>query len=347
MNLHENFMQRCLNLSEKGLGYVAPNPLVGCVIIHDKKIIGEGYHKEFGGAHAEINAINSVKNKALLKNSTLYVTLEPCSHYGKTPPCSEFIIKSKIPKVVISCVDPFTQVAGKGIEALKKAGVIIETGILQKEYEWINRRYFTFQKKHRPYIILKWAETKDGFVDIDRIENSKKITWITNESCRTLVHKWRTEEQSILIGTKTAINDNPQLTSRYWVGKNPLRIVLDKNLILPEDLHVFNNDARTLIITASKNQPLSESIKHFITKFDDKLLQNILQELYKQNILSLIVEGGAYTLNSFIKAGLWDEARVFTGNMNFEKGVKAPKISGHIFSKQKIGNSWLKVLLPF
>jgi len=344
MNLHEKFMQRCLELSEKGLGYVAPNPLVGCVIVHENKIIGEGYHQFFGGPHAEVKAINSVKDKSLLKNSTLYVTLEPCSHFGKTPPCAELIVSMGIPRVMISCIDPFPQVSGKGIEILKTAGVKVETGILNEEYQWINRRFFTFLKKHRPYIILKWAETKDGFIDTDRIKDTPKITWITNEACRTLVHKWRTEEQAILIGTKTALNDNPQLTARSWIGKNPLRIVLDKNLTLPKNLTVFNNESKTLVVTEAENHSSSENLTFFTTKFDEKLLQNILNELFNQDIQSLIVEGGAYTLNSFIHAGLWDEARVFTGNIEFGKGLPAPVIDGTILTKQDIGNSKWKII---
>jgi len=346
MNMHEIFMQRCLELSEKGLGNVAPNPLVGCVIVNDNKIIGEGYHQIFGEAHAEVNAINAVKDKNLLKNSTLYVTLEPCSHFGKTPPCTELIISMGIPRVVISCIDPFPQVSGKGIKILKDAGIQVEIGILKEKYEWINRRFFTFHKKHRPYIILKWAKTKDGFIDIDRTKDSPNITWITNETCRTLVHKWRTEEQAILIGTKTAINDNPQLNSRLWAGKNPLRIVFDKDLTLPKNLNIFNNESNTLVITETINQPDTETINYFASNFDDNLLQNILNELFNQNIQSLIVEGGLHTLNSFINRGLWDEARIFTGDIKFGKGLPAPEINGTNLSKQIIGNSYLKTIIP-
>lgn len=338
-------MQRCLELSKKGLGFVAPNPLVGCVIVHDNKIIGEGYHQLFGGPHAEVNAINSVKDKDFLKNSTLYVSLEPCSHFGKTPPCTDLIISAGIPRVVISCMDPFPKVAGKGIESLKNAGIQVETGILEKESEWINRRFFTFHKKQRPYIILKWAETKDGFIDIDRKEKSPKITWITNETCRTLVHKWRTEEQAILIGTNTAIKDNPQLTSRMWIGKNPLRIVLDKNLTLAKNLNVFNNESDTLIVTQVESPSKSKHITHLTTTFDNKLFQNLLKTLYDHGVQSIIVEGGLHTLNSFINDNLWDEARIFTGNMEFTKGLPAPEINGVIFSKQRIENCEIKILL--
>lgn len=345
MNIHEKFMNRCLELSEKGLGNVAPNPLVGCVIVHENKIIGEGYHQNYGGPHAEVNAINSVKNKKLLEKSTLYVTLEPCSHFGKTPPCADLIIKNKIPHVVIASSDPNPLVSGNGIDKLKKAGIVVETSMLKREYEWINRRFFTFFDKQRPYIILKWAETKDGFIDIERKNNDANINWITNEASRTLVHKWRTEEQAILIGTKTAISDNPTLTSRFWKGKNPLRIVLDRNLILSKQLNVFNHDASTLVFTTSENHTDSKNLNFSQVDFGKNLIPDILKELYDRKIQSIIIEGGAKTLQSFIDADLWDEARIFTGDISFESGVKAPEISGEIFSKQNIGTSKLNILL--
>jgi len=338
-------MSRCLELSEKGLGTVAPNPLVGCVIVHENKIIGEGYHQCFGGPHAEVNAINSIKDKKLLENSTLYVTLEPCSHFGKTPPCADLIIRNKIPRVVIASSDPNPLVSGKGVEKLKAAGIIVETGISEKEYEWINRRFFTFFHKQRPYIILKWAQTKDGFIDIDRTDESPKITWITNEASRILVHKWRTEEQAILIGTKTAMNDNPTLTSRFWKGKNPLRVVLDRNLTLSKNLNVFNKEASTLVFTSSQKFSNSEHINFSLIDFGKNLIPDILHELYSRKIQSVIVEGGAKTLKSFIDADLWDEVRVFTGDITFKKGIKAPEISGKKYSNQNIGTSKLNILL--
>lgn len=339
-------MNRCLELSEKGLGNVAPNPLVGCVIVHENKIIGEGYHQYFGGPHAEVNAINSVQDKKLLEKSTLYVTLEPCSHFGKTPPCADLIIKHKIPHVVIASSDPNPLVSGNGIEKLKNAGIHFETGILKKEHEWINRRFLTFFLKQRPYIILKWAQTKDGFIDIERKNNVANITWITNEASRTLVHKWRTQEQAILIGTRTAISDNPTLTSRSWKGKNPLRIVLDRNLVLSKQLNVFNHDAETLVFTSLQNFTNSEHIQYSNIDFGENFFPDILKELYNRKIQSILIEGGANTLQSFIDAGLWDEARIFTGNISFEAGIKAPEINGEILSLQSIGNSSLKILLP-
>jgi diaminohydroxyphosphoribosylaminopyrimidine deaminase/5-amino-6-(5-phosphoribosylamino)uracil reductase len=344
MNIDQKFMQRCIELAEMGLGYTAPNPLVGCVIVHENKIIGEGFHQKFGGPHAEVNAINSVKNKELLKNSTLYVTLEPCSHFGKTPPCANLIVKMGIPRVVIASKDPFPKVAGKGIEILKNTGIDVKTGVLKEKYEFVNRRFFTFFKKHRPYIILKWAQTKDGFIDVERIDDNPKITWITNEACRTLVHKWRSEEQAILIGTNTAINDNPELTVRSWKGKNPLRIVIDKNNCLPKTLKIFNDKAQTLIITEKYQEKKSiTNIETFIIPFNENIIEDILNELYNRNIQSLIIEGGAKTLYAFICKNLWDEARVFTGDVTFGKGLPAPVINKEPMSYEMILESKLEV----
>lgn len=338
-------MHRCIELAKSGLGNTSPNPIVGCVITHNNKIIGEGYHQKFGEAHAEVNAINAVKNKELLKDSILYVTLEPCSHFGKTPPCTDLIVKMKIPKVVISCKDSNPQVSNKGIEILKNSGVKVKTGVLKNEYEWANRRFFTFHNKKRPYIILKWAKTKDGFIDVIRNNNVPNINWITNETCKTLVHKWRTEEQAILIGTKTAINDNPELTARCYNGKNPLRIIIDRNLILSLNLKVFNNNAKTLIITEKTNYPknINENITYCSLNFDNNFEENLLSELYKLNLQSVIIEGGLFTLNSFINKNLWDEARIFTGNIKFEKGLVAPEIKGKLLSKEKILDCGLEV----
>lgn len=338
MNYDQKFMFRCIELAKLGLGNTSPNPIVGCVITHNNKIIGEGYHKKYGEAHAEVNAINAVKNKELLKKSTLYVTLEPCSHYGKTPPCADLIVNSKIPRVVISCVDSNPQVSGKGIEILQKADIEVKTGILKDLYEWENRRFFVFHDKKRPYIILKWAKTKDGFIDVIRDNNIQNISWITNEACRTLVHKWRTEEQAILIGTNTAKNDNPELTARNYNGKNPLRIVIDRNLILPQNLKVFNKNANTVIITEKTNYPniVNENIKYCSVNFDNNFEENLLNELYKLNVQSVIIEGGLFTLNSFINKNLWDEARIFTGKIKFEKGLLSPQINGEKLYSEKI-----------
>ena len=323
---HKAFIQRCFELARNGNGNVAPNPMVGSVIVLENRIIGEGYHQKFGGAHAEVNAINSVKDKDLLQQSTLYVNLEPCSHYGKTPPCSDLIIQYGIPRVVISNVDPNEQVKGKGVGKLEWAGVDLITGILEEEGEILNRRFFTFHRKSRPYIILKWAQTADGFIDVIRNpSNSGQPNWITNEQARMLVHKWRSEEQSIMVGTNTAVLDNPNLNVRGWYGKNPVRLVIDRNLRLPRSLNLFNGIVPTLVFTQQNAETYKVNGTEFITlNFDAYLAENICKELYKRDINSVIIEGGARLLKTFIEAGLWDEARIFTGNIKFSEGIKAP-----------------------
>jgi len=325
--LHETFMSRCLQLAENGLGNAAPNPMVGSVIVHNNKIIGEGFHRKCGEAHAEVNAINSVKDKELLKDSTLYVNLEPCSHYGKTPPCSNLIIQHKIPRVVIGCKDTFSLVSGRGIEQLKNAGCAVIVGVMENEARWLNRRFFTFHEKKRPYIVLKWAQTIDGFVDVKRNENEpSKPFWITNDLCKRLVHKWRSEEQAIMVGTNTALKDNPQLNVREWFGNMPLRIVTDRNLRLPKNLNIFDNSQKTLIFNSLKNE-ISDKIEFVKIDFSENKKNSVLQileKLYERNILSVFVEGGSELLNTFISNHLWDEARVFTGHKYFYEGTKAP-----------------------
>lgn len=355
MNFNKKYMLRCLELAKNGLGNVAPNPMVGCVIVYDGKIIGEGYHQEYGNAHAEVNAINSVKNKALLKESTLYVSLEPCAHFGKTPPCANLIVEHNIPRVVIACVDTFSEVAGKGIEKLKNAGIDVTVGILEKEALELNKRFFTFHNKKRPYIILKWAETIDGFIDVDRRKNeSSEIAgqahndvdnWITSPLSKKLVHKWRSEETGILIGTNTALNDNPQLNVREWKGKNPTRIVIDLNDRLPQHLHVFDKTIPTIVFSLSKE---SEEQNLIFVKINDasKLIVEILTELHRRNIQSVIVEGGATLLQTFIDQNLWDEARIFVGNKHFKTGLKAPNLVGEILSKECIESDVLTVFFP-
>jgi len=320
-------MKRCLQIALQGLGNVSPNPMVGCVIVHNDIIIGEGYHIKYSEPHAEVNAINSVKDKKLLETSTLYVNLEPCSHYGKTPPCADLIIKHKIPGVVIGAVDCNEKVCGRGIDKLIKAGCQVQTGLLEKESRYLNRRFFTFHEKQRPYVVLKWAETQDGFMDRIREPNSeKKPNWISSERTRVIVHKWRAEEDAIIVGTNTALSDNPALTTRDWEGKNPVRVVLDRNLALPSDMKLFNNEARTLVFNTLKTDSLN-NIKYFKVDFDNKLIDNILHVLCKEKIQSLIVEGGAFLLSSFIKSGLWDEAIVIKGPQFYKVGLPAPKIS--------------------
>ena len=324
--IDEKYMKRCLQIAACGIGNVSPNPMVGCVIINNDTVIGEGYHVKYGEPHAEVNAIHSVKDKKLLETSTLYVNLEPCSHYGKTPPCADFIIKNKIPRVIIATKDCNEKVAGKGIEKLENAGCIVETGLLEKESIYLNRRFFTFHEKKRPYIILKWAETQDGFIDrIRKNTSAREPNWITSEKTRVTVHKWRTEEDAIMVGTNTALLDNPALTAREWKGKNPVRIVLDRNLTLPTFLKIFDNQADTIIFNTKRTQ-IRENLKFFKIKFDDLIIENLLKILHKENIQSVIVEGGSQLLNSFISLNLWDEAIVFKGTKNYHKGIEPPHL---------------------
>ncbi len=323
---HEKYIKRCFNLAINGLGFVSPNPLVGCVIVHNDKIIGEGFHQKFGEAHAEINAINSVKDKSLLPQSTLYVNLEPCSHYGKTPPCTNRIIEEKIPKVIISNIDPFEKVAGKGVEILKNSGIEVITDVLKEEGQELNKRFFTFQQQKRPYIILKWAQTIDGFMDIERIEpgNNKKY-WITNDELKIVVHKWRSEEDAIMIGSNTVINDNPQLNVRNWTGRNPVRVVIDTDGKLNEKLKFFDGTQETILFTSNKYSNINNIEQIELPK--ENILNFVFDILYKKNIQSIIIEGGKCLLQSLIKQGLWDEARVLTGNKYFVSGLEAPKLT--------------------
>jgi len=342
MSNAETFMQRCLDLAQLGIGDVAPNPMVGCVIVHQGVIIGEGYHEKYGGPHAEVNAIRSVNNPELLTESTLYVSLEPCAHFGKTPPCSDLIIESRIPKVVIGTIDPFAQVAGKGIERMQKAGIELEVGVLEKKCRNLNRRFFTFHEQKRPYIILKWAQTLDGFIDTNRTE-SQHPTWITNALAKRLVHKQRSEESAILIGTNTAEYDNPALTVREWAGSQPIRMVIDRSGRLNPNLTIFDGKAPSLVFTGI-DQPDRENLKFIKLDFDRNILPQMMDELYLRNILSVIVEGGSELLNSFLELNLWDEAFVYTGNQFFGNGVAAPYISGKTIAFRKLDDCKLHVL---
>ncbi|MDO6759092.1 bifunctional diaminohydroxyphosphoribosylaminopyrimidine deaminase/5-amino-6-(5-phosphoribosylamino)uracil reductase RibD [Tamlana sp. 2_MG-2023] len=330
MNTHEIYIKRCIEIAKNGLGSTRPNPMVGAVIVHNNKIIGEGFTSTYGGNHAEVNAINSVANKALLKESTIYVTLEPCSHYGKTPPCSDLIIKNKIPNVVIGCIDDNEQVAGKGIAKLKASGCQVIVGILEDACKKHHKRFFTFHNKKRPYIILKWAETENGYLSPEQKDEQKPV-WITSPYSRQLVHQWRTEEQAILIGTNTALDDNPSLTVRDWTGNNPTRIVIDRQEKLPKTLSVFNNQAETITIT---NKTVD---------FSKPLAKQICDLLFENQINSVIIEGGAKTLQTFIDENLWDEARVFKGAISFRNGTKAPKFTGSLTSAEKIMTDTLKI----
>ncbi|WP_299121051.1 bifunctional diaminohydroxyphosphoribosylaminopyrimidine deaminase/5-amino-6-(5-phosphoribosylamino)uracil reductase RibD [uncultured Tenacibaculum sp.] len=346
---HEKYIKRCLELAEKGIGTARPNPSVGAVVVYQDRIIGEGYTSVYGGNHAEVNAIHAVKNKEQLKEATIYVTLEPCSHYGKTPPCADLIVRSQIPNVVIGCIDTNSLVAGKGVERLRKAGCSVTVGVLEKECKEQHKRFFTVQNKKRPYIILKWAETNDGFI-APITKDEQKPVWISNQYSQQLVHKWRSEEHAILVGTNTVIADNPSLTVRSWTGHNPIRIVLDKNLRIPQEANVFGGNVKTILVTETREEErqISEEKENIVyEEIDSKanIAQQICEVLQKHHIQSVIVEGGTKTLQTFIDAELWDEARVFVGNIEFRNGVKAPEIKGKIINKESIDNDVLKIYL--
>ncbi len=326
----EKYIKRCIELAKNGLGTTYPNPLVGCVIVVNNEIIGEGWHQKAGEPHAEVNAINAVKDKSLLSKSTIYVNLEPCSHYGKTPPCCDLIIANNIPNIVIGTIDPFAKVSGNGIKKLLEAGKNVTVGILEEECNELNKRFFMYHKKKRPYIILKWAESLDGFIAPLSKEKSAPV-WITNEFSRQLVHKWRSEEQAILVGTNTVLEDNPSLTTRDWTGNNPVRIVLDFNNRISKENHIFDNQAETLLIS-----------KNYIN-INNNIATEIANYLYTKGIQSAIIEGGRQTLQTFIDESLWDEARIFKGNCTLNKGVQAPKILIKNVKKQQILNDELLI----
>lgn len=322
-------MSRCIEIAKHGYPKAKPNPSVGCVIVVDGKIIGEGYTSPYGGAHAEVNAISSVKNKDLLSKATLYVTLEPCSHFGKTPPCADLITSHRIPRIVIGTIDTYSKVSGQGIEKLKQSGSNIEVGVLESECKSHHKQFFTFHNKKRPYIILKWAMTLDGFIAPNQRESQNPI-WITSALSRQLVHKWRTEEQAILVGTNTVKDDNPELTARQWYGKNPTRVILNRLNKLDQKLKIFNNQSKTINLTSAEidfNKPIAKEICNY---------------LFQKNINSIIIEGGAKTLTSFIQENLWDEARVFTGPTSFKSGIKAPKLVSRATTTQHINNDILQ-----
>lgn len=314
---HTLYMRRALELAEWGRGYVSPNPKVGCVIVYQDRIIGEGWHRAYGGPHAEVHAINSVENQSLLPESTVYVTLEPCAHWGKTPPCANLLVEKKVKKVIIAAVDSNPLVGGKGIEILKNAGIAVETGVLEEEARWQNRRFFTQIEKQRPYVILKWAQTEDGLVARENFDSK----WISNAQSRQLVHKWRAEEDAILVGKNTAAYDNPRLDVRDWVGKNPIRVVLDSHLGLPKNLNLFDQSIPTLIFNTVKSESIENLEWIRLSEINPEV---ILKELHSRKIQSLIVEGGSQVLSQFIESGLWDEARVFTAPTRFDRGISAP-----------------------
>ena len=340
---HEHYIKRCLEISKLGIGTTRPNPSVGAVLVVDDRIIGEGFTSPYGGNHAEVNAISTVRDSSLLATATMYVTLEPCSHFGKTPPCADLIIKSEIKKVVIGCIDSNVLVAGKGIERLQNAGCEVIVGVLEKECKAHHKRFFTFQTKKRPFIILKWAQTLDAYV-APKNRAIQAPVWITNEASRQLVHKWRSEEQAILVGTTTVLDDNPGLDVRYWNGENPVRIVIDKELKISTNLKVYDGSVKTIFINGR-----STSVKGAIffekINFSKPIAIQICAVLFKHNIQSLIVEGGTKTIQTFIDENLWDEARVFSGEVHFNDGLNAPILDVIPTNEENIKGDTLKTYL--
>lgn len=328
MNIQEKYIKRCIELAQNGLGTTYPNPMVGSVIVYDNQIIGEGWHKKAGEPHAEVNAVKSVKDKSLLKKATIYVSLEPCSHFGKTPPCCDLIIANEIPNVVVGTVDPNEKVAGKGILKLIEAGANVTVGVLEDECNELNKRFFTFHQKKRPYIILKWAESQDGFLAPEKANNQdRKPIWITNTYSRQLVHKWRTEEQAILVGTQTVIDDNPKLNARDWSGNNPVRVVINRENKIDDNSFIFDDTVKTIIFSNENKKTSTTNTQFEVIDFSKNIIPEILDVLYKNQIQSIIIEGGRQTLQSFIDENIWDEARIFVGKPSFGNGTKAPIIS--------------------
>lgn len=333
----ELFMQRALELAQLGRGLVSPNPLVGCVIVWENNIIGEGWHRKYGEVHAEVNAVASVLDKSVLKDATVYVNLEPCAHVGKTPPCADMLVQHQVKKVVIANVDSNPLVGGKGIEKLRAAGVEVIIGVLEREGRELNKRFFTFMEKKRPYIILKWAQTADGFIARENFDSK----WISNEQSRQLVHKWRSEEDAVLAGRSTVFHDNPMLTVRDWTGRNPVRVVIDRHLRLPHTRHVFDGSVKTICYNLTTLHGKENIL--FVKLPETDFIQSLVSDLYARKIQSVIIEGGTITFQNFIQAGLWDEARVFTSDAKFGAGIAAPRINGNLIAEQTVFNDTLHV----
>lgn len=333
-------MQRAFELAALGKGSASPNPLVGSVVVHNGKIIGEGWHRRFGEAHAEVNAIHDVEDKTLLPQSTVYVNLEPCSHFGKTPPCADMLIKHRVQKVVVANLDSNPQVAGEGIKRLRASGTEVITGILEAEGRELNKRFFTFIENQRPYIILKWAQTADGFVARENYESK----WISNEYARQLTHRWRAEEDAVLVGTRTAMHDDPKLNVRDWTGRDPVRVVIDRFLRLSSKLKIFDRSQSTICYNLLRHEEHSNLL---LVRLDENdFVMNLVKDLYKQKIQSVLIEGGPQTLSLFIAAELWDEARIFTSGKFFDKGIRSPKLEGKVIREEKIMNDTLKWMVP-
>lgn len=337
------FIRRCLDLAIKAEGSTTPNPMVGSVVVHNGRIIGEGYHLKSGGPHAEVIAINSVSDKSLLSHSTLYVNLEPCSHYGKTPPCADYIISEHIPRVVVGTVDTSAKVSGQGVSRLKDAGCEVITGVCEDECRRLNRRFFTFHEKKRPYITLKWAKSADGYIDINRAEGSiSEPTWISGKPERVLVHRWRASEEAILAGAATIRADNPRLNIREWKGRDPVKIIISRSGSIDHDSAINKTDGTLIVFTENIDAVLAKGEK---VKLDDNVSvsSQVAAYLYNRGVQSLLIEGGAQILNHFISEGFWDEARIFTGDILFKGGVKSPDINGKVISNVRFSGSLLKV----
>ena len=334
---NHKFMQRALELAEMGRGHVSPNPMVGCVIVHNGQIIGEGWHRKYGEAHAEVNAINSIKDDSLLPESTVYVTLEPCAHHGKTPPCADLLVEKNVKRVVIGGIDSNPLVGGKGIERLEEAGIQVVANLYDKQVREHNVRFFTSIEKQRPFVILKWAQTADGYVARENFDSK----WISNEQSRSLVHQWRAEEDAILVGKNTAKYDNPTLNVRSWSGKDPLRLVIDLNLELSSDLKLFDGSIPTVIYNTKQSLEQGQLIYQQVDS--ENLVAEILKDLHNRKIQSVIIEGGAATLATFINTGLWDEARIFTSKTQFKNGIKAPLITGKLVGSEDVAGDQLEI----
>ncbi len=344
-------MQRAIELAKLGAGHVAPNPMVGCVIVHNNKIIGEGWHEQFGQAHAEVNAIKSVTDKGLLPESTIYVTLEPCSHFGKTPPCANAIIDYKFKEVIVGITDPNPLVSGRGIKLLQDAGINVTVGVLAEDCTALNKRFIHYITQHKPYVILKWAQTLDGFIapDINQTGAAEFAhqKQITTAATQQLTHKWRTQEAAILVGTNTALTDNPHLTARAWQGKNPVRVVLDLNNRLPKTLNLFNAETPTLVIKYDDVEANNQAQVEYLNVTRDKdVPHQILEALYQKQLQSVIIEGGTQLLQSFIQANCWNEAHVLIGNKKFKQGILAPHINGKIISETHLDTDIIRTILP-
>ncbi|AUC14878.1 riboflavin biosynthesis protein RibD [Tenacibaculum sp. SZ-18] len=337
-------MRRCLELGKRGIGSTRPNPSVGAVVVYNDKIIGEGFTSPYGGPHAEVNAIRSVKDESLFSKSTIYVTLEPCSHFGKTPPCSDLIISKGIRNVVIGTVDTHSVVAGKGIERLKSNGCNVVVGVLEEACKKHHKRFFAVQNKKRPFVILKWAETANGFI-APKYRESQTPVWISNEYAKQLVHKWRSEEQAILVGTNTVLTDNPKLNVRSWTGQNPVRIVLDRTFKLSSDLSIYDTTIKTIIVSQFERESTNENLVYERINFESDVPKQILEVLSKHKIQSVIIEGGAVTLQSFIDDNLWDEARIFIGDNTFEDGIKAPILNAKLEKEEQLTNNTLRTFI--